>query len=311
MHEHDQSADAPTTMQAVRLVTPGIAGLVVEELETPRVAAAEALVRVHAAAITRDELDWPTDRLPATPSYELSGVVVAVGSDVDDFTSGDEVYGLTPFDRDGVAAEYAAVPASLLASKPGSLDHVEAAAIPLPALSAWQGLFEQGRLEEGQRVLIHGAGGGVGLYATQLARWRGAHVIGTTSPATLESARRFGAHELLDQSARLDDLEPLDLVFDTVGGEALAGAASIVRPTGRIVSVAAEPPKTASAGVEAIYFVVRPDREQLAELTRLVDAAELRTAIDSVFALRDAQAAFERSMSRGKSGKVVLRVVDG
>lgn len=300
-------------MHAVRLRTPGVEGLALEQIEAPHALPGEALVRVHAAAITRDELDWPTDRLPATPSYELSGVVIAVGPDVEVPAPGDEVYALTPFERDGVAAELALAPAHLLAPKPATLDHVEAAAVPLPALSAWQGLFEHGRLEEAQRVLIHGAGGGVGLYATQLARWRGAHVIGTASTSTHESASRFGAHELLDRTAGLEDvLDPVDLVFDTAGGEALAGSASLVRGGGRIVSVAEEPP-TVAAGkpVEAIYFVVRPDREQLVELTGLVDAGALRPAIDSVFPLHDARAAFERSLARGKSGKVVLRVHEG
>ena len=141
----------------------------------------EALVRVHAAAITRDELEWPLDRLPAIPSYELSGVVAALGPVVGDVAVGDAVYALTAFDRDGVAAEYAAVPAALLAPKPRRLDHVESAAVPLAALSAWQGLFEHGGLEAGERVLIHGATGGVGHFATQLARRRGAYVTATTS----------------------------------------------------------------------------------------------------------------------------------
>ncbi len=166
-------------MRALRLHSPGVEGLALDEIEAPGVASGEALVEVHAAAITRDELEWPVDRLPAIPSYELSGVVVEVASDVRGVAAGEGVYALTPFDRDGVAATYAAVPADLLARKPAALDHVESAAIPLAALSAWQGLFDHGRLEAGQRVLIHGAAGGVGHFATQLARGRGAHVIGT------------------------------------------------------------------------------------------------------------------------------------
>jgi hypothetical protein len=141
-------------MLAVQLHAPGLDGLAVEEIETPRARAGEALVEVHAAAITRDELEWPVDRLPAIPSYELSGVVVDVADDVQAVAVGDAVYALTAFDRDGVAAAYAAVPASLLAPKPSTLDHVESATIPLPALSAWQGLFDHGRLEPGHRVLV-------------------------------------------------------------------------------------------------------------------------------------------------------------
>jgi NADPH:quinone reductase-like Zn-dependent oxidoreductase len=290
-------------MQAVRLHSPGLDGLRLDELDVPQVRAGEALVEVHAAAITRDELEWPVDRLPAIPSYELSGVVEAVAGDVE-VAVGEPVFALTEFDRDGVAAAYAAVRASLLAPKPSTVDHVASAAIPLAALSAWQGLFDHGRLEGDQRVLIHGAAGGVGHLATQLARWRGAHVIGTASPGSMEAARAYGAHEVFD---RLEEaLAPVDLVFDTVGGPLLQGSPAMVRPGGRLVSVAEEPPVT--EGIEASYFVVEPNREQLVEIARLVDEGVLRPAIDSVFPLAEAAAAFERSLAGGKRGKVVIRV---
>jgi NADPH:quinone reductase-like Zn-dependent oxidoreductase len=232
-------------------------GLKVEEIETPSPRRGEVLVRVHAAAITRDELEWPVDRLPAVPSYELSGVVV---------DSGEEVYALTPFDRDGVAAEYAVVPADVLAPKPRRLRHVEAAALPMGGLTAWQALFVHGRLASGERVLITGASGGVGHIAVQLARHAGATVV--------ESG-------------------PVDLVFDTRGGEV---------PTGeRVVTIAEEIPG-------GIYFIVEPNHEQLRELTALVDAGRLRAEVDSVFPLTDARSAFERVAARGKRGKVVLEV---
>ena len=303
----------PATMRAVLLRTPGGPNeLVLEEIETPRPEAGEALVRVHAAAITRDELEWPTDRLPAIPSYELSGVVAAAASDVEDVAVGDPVYALSGFDRDGAAADYVALPASLLAPKPRTLDHIESAATPLAALSAWQGLFEHGRLEAGQRVLIHGAAGGVGHFATQLARSRGAYVIGTASSGNVENARSFGAHEVLDHtSAPFEQaLDPVDLVFDTFGGDLLERSPAVVRDGGRLVSIAEEPPESSEARIDAVYFVVEPSLEQLVELTRLVDSGDLRPAIDSVFALADARAGFARSMAAGKRGKVVLRVVD-
>jgi NADPH:quinone reductase-like Zn-dependent oxidoreductase len=230
-------------------------GLKVEEIETPVPQPGEVLVRVHAAAITRGELEWPVDRLPAIPSYELSGVVV---------DSGEEVYALTPFDRDGVAAEYAVVPAAVLAPKPSQLSHVEAAALPMGGLTAWQALFVHGRLVSGEQVLITGASGGVGHIAVQLARHASATVV---------------------------DSGPADLVFDTRGGDI---------PTGeRVVTIAEETPG-------ATYFVVEPDHEQLTQLTTLVDAGELRTEVDSVFPLTEAQAAFDRVASRGKHGKIVL-----
>ncbi|MEP6477326.1 MAG: NADP-dependent oxidoreductase [Actinomycetota bacterium] len=313
MSEQGESSDGiGPTMRAIRLHAPGEADdLRLETVETPHVGAGEALVRVHAAAITRDELSWPLDRLPAIPSYELSGEVVDLPPGVDAVAVGDPVFALTAFDRDGAAAEYVAVPAALLAPRPRTLDHVSSAAIPLAGLSAWQGLFDHGHLEPGQRVLIHGAAGGVGHLATQLARWSGAHVIGTASAHSMEAARGFGAHEVIDGTdARLaGDLEPVDLVFDTVGGELLQRSPAVIRPGGRLVSVAEEPPET-PAGIETSYFVVEPNRDELAELARLADEGELRPAIDAVFPLADAPAAFERSDARGKRGKVVLRVAD-
>jgi NADPH:quinone reductase-like Zn-dependent oxidoreductase len=254
-------------VRAVRLHSTGLA---IEELETPRPQEGEALVRVHAAGITRNELTWPVDRLPAIPSHELSGVVADVGPGVDDVAPGDAVFGLTPFDRDGVAAEYAAVPAAVLAPRPASLTHVESAALTLAGLSAWQGLFEHGALGDGERVCVLGAHGGVGHLAVQLA------------------------HDRLAAAG-----EPCDLVFDTVGGEALARSIGVAP---RVVSIAEEVDG-------AFYFVVEPSRVQLVELARLADSGGLRPAVDSVFPLDEAVAAFSRLAERGKRGKVVLQVV--
>src|ERR687891_685416 len=276
-------------VRAVRLTE---SGLQLEQIDTPEPGAGDALVRVRAAAITKDELEWPVDRLPAIPSYELSGEVAALGPDANGVAVGDEVYALADFGRDGAAADFAVVAAALLAPKPRSLDHVASAAIPLAALGAWQGLSDHGRLEAGQRVLILGATGGVGHFATQLARHRGAHVIAAASDA---DARR----------ERIEDaVEPVDLVFDTVGGELLERAPTVVHAGGRLVSVATEP------APPGIYFVVEPNREQLEKITRLVDEGELRPQIDSVYLLEEARAAFERSLAPGKRGKVVLRVSD-
>ena len=292
-------------MRAIRLRTAdGPDGLVVEEIATPQPGAGEALVRVHAAAITRDELEWPVDRLPATPSYELSGVVVAAGPGVENPVVGEAVYALTAFDRDGVASDYAIVPSELLAPKPRQLSHVESAAVPLAALSAWQALFDHGQLAAGQRVLIHGATGGVGRFATQLARERGAHVIATVSSRNVETARALGADEVIDHTTtRFEDaIEPVDLVFDTAGGDQLQRSPAVLREGGRLVSVAEETPDG------GVYFVVEPNREQLLEIGKRVDAGALRPAVDEVFELPDARAAFERSLARDTRGKVVLRV---
>ena len=297
-------------MRAVRLRPPGgIDALTVDEIEVPQPGPGEALVRVHAAAITRDELDWPTDRLPAIVSYELSGVVEEVAADGGDVAFGDNVFALTPFDRDGVAAEFALVPTAFLAPKPVGLSHVESAALPLAGLTAWQGLFVHGELQPGERVLILGAAGGVGHLATQLAAWRGAHVIGTASSGATQLARGFGAEQVLDPTAPfVGSIEPVDLVFDTVGGDALARSADVLREGGRLVAVAEEPPPEIAERVDTTYFVVEPDRQQLVELAKLANDGILRPAIDSVFPLKDARAAFDRVMSSGKRGKVVIEV---
>ena len=293
------------TMQAIRLTAPGgPEQLTVERIPRPQAGAGEVLVRVHAAALTRDELEWPLDRLPAIPSYELSGVVEAAGPGAEGLSQGDEVLALTAFDRDGAAAEYAVVPASLLAPKPADLSHTEAAVIPMPGMTAWQGLFDHGGLEAGQRVLIHGATGGVGQAATQLARWRGAHVIGTVTGAEDAAwARELGADEAIDHTVtRFEDaIEPVDLVFDTAGGERLERSRAALAPGGRLVAVAEE-------GNDADYFVVEHDGEQLKRLAELAGSGELRVAIDSVLPFARFREAFERLAARGKRGKVVLEV---
>jgi NADPH:quinone reductase-like Zn-dependent oxidoreductase len=251
-------------MRAVRLHDHGLS---VDEIDVPRPGAGEALVRVHAAGITRDELSWRIDRLPAIPSYELSGVVAELGHGTDDIAAGDEVFALMPFDRDGAAADYVVVPAAELAPKPQRLSHAESAALTLAGLSAWQGLFDHGALRDGERVRVLGTKGGVGHLAVQLA---GDALVGRD--------------------------QPCDLVFDTAGGDALAAA---IGSAPRIVSVAEE-------ADHVTYFIVEHNRGQLIELGRRADAGELNTTIDSTFSLEDAPAAFARVAERNKNGKVVL-----
>jgi NADPH:quinone reductase-like Zn-dependent oxidoreductase len=291
-------------MRVVRLRAPGgPEHLAVEEAERPDPGRGEALVRVHAAAITRGELEWPGDRLPAIPCYELCGVVEEAEAGVTDVAAGQKVFALTPFDHDGVAADYTALPAELLVPTPRALDDAESAAIPLPALAAWQGLFEHGRLGAGERVLIRGASGAVGGFAVQLARAHGAYVIGTAWGASLGLVRELGAHEAVDAATRFEEtMEPVDLVFDTAGGERLRWSVAILRAGGRIVSVAEEPPD------DGVYFVVKPNREQLISIARLADAGELRPPPVDVYPLASAREAFAHSLERGQPGKVVLDV---
>jgi NADPH:quinone reductase-like Zn-dependent oxidoreductase len=291
-------------MRVIRLCAPGgPEQLAVEEGDRPEPGPGEALVRVHAAAITRDELQWPVDRLPAIPSHELCGVVEKAGADSAAVAAGDKVFALTPFDRDGVAADYTALPAELLVSSPRTLGDAESAAIPLPALTAWQGLVDHGRLGADERVLILGASGVVGGFAVQLARARGAHVIGTASAANLGLVRQLGAHEAIDAATPFEGaVEPVDLVFDTAGGERLRRSAAVLRAGGRLVSVAEEPPDG------GVYFIVEPNREQLMSIARLVDAGELRPPSVDIFPLASAREAFARSLERGRPHKVVLDV---
>jgi NADPH:quinone reductase-like Zn-dependent oxidoreductase len=204
------------------------------------------------------------------------------------------------------------VPEDVLAAKPRTLDHIETAALPLAGLSAWQGLFDHGRLEPGQRVLIHGGTGCVGALAVHLARVRGAHVIATASPPNLDAARELGAHEVIDHTAtRFEDhLDPVDLVFDTAGGERLKRSPAVLREGGRLISIAAEPPPDKERDIIALYFVVEPNREQLSELAKLADERRLEVAIDRTYPLADARAAFERSLARQGRGKVVLGIAD-
>lgn len=295
-------------MKAIRLHHPGGAeSLRLEEIPTPVPDATEVLVRVHAAALTRDELSWPVDRLPAIPSYELSGVVVDGQGDL----HGQAVYALTDFGRDGVAAEYSAVPVGQLSPKPESLTHTQAAAVPLPGLSAFQGLFDYGRLAKNERVLIHGGAGGVGAYAVQLARLHGAYVIATASTSRVETARSLGADEVIDhETTDFTTIDPVDLVFDAAGGDRLVRSPHVIEAGGRLVSVVEEPPMEAcgKAGIEATSYLVENRPDQLAELTKLADTGRLRVLVDRTYPLSDAVDAFRRLQTGEGHGKIVLTV---
>jgi len=279
----------------------------VEEVPTPSPADDEVLIRVRAAAITRDELTWPSGRLPATPSYEVSGEVVSLGKAASDFAVGDAVYGMTLFDRDGAASEFFAAPQRVFARKPTNLDDATSATVPLPALSAWQALFDHGLLESGQRVLVHGATGAVGQFAVQFARRAGAHVIATASADNLEAAREIGADEVVDRATPYEaPLAPVDLVFDAAGGDAAERSIGLVAPGGRLVSIIDEPPQ--APDVTALFFIVEPHREELDQITELVESGGLRLPPHVVFALDDATVAFEASLDRTHRGKVVFGI---
>jgi NADPH:quinone reductase-like Zn-dependent oxidoreductase len=297
--------------------------LTVERAPVPALAAGEVLIEVHAAAITFDELTWPetwvrdgTDRTPIIPSHEVSGVVAAVASDVDDLAVGDEVYGLIRFDRDGAAAEYVAVPAADLAVRPATVSHQVSAALPLAGLTAWQALVDHAKVTSGEKVLVLGGGGGVGALTVELAADLGGEVTTTVrSDAARDLATDLGAGHVID--TRTADFAAqdtaYDVVVDTVGGSTLERAFTVLRPGGRLVTLSAPPPAGIADAfeVQATFFIVVPDRAQLARLGALVDEGRLHVTIANVFALRDGRAAFESGRLRPRRpGKTVLMVRD-
>lgn len=304
-------------MKAVRIhERGGSEGLVLEDAPDPRPATGDVVVRVRAAGFVPDELDWPgtwvdragRDRTPSIPAHDVAGVVAEVAYGTAGFAVGDRVFGLTDWHRDGAAAEYVAVEARDLARMPDSLGFTEAAALPLAGLTCWQALFVHGGLEPGRTVVVHGGGGGTGSLAVRLARDAGAHVIATGRGGAAEVATAMGAHAFVDlEDQRFEDaVEPVDLIFDTIGGDLLARSASRVRPGGALVSITAPPP-VEPAGGRAVYFIVEPDRGQLAEIAERAGAGRLRAHVGAVRPLAETREAFEAKHA-GVPGKVVIEV---
>ena len=293
--------------------------LAYEEAPQPHPGEGEVLVRVHAAGVIHTELSWVPTRttrtgeprpLPVIPGHEFSGEIVAVGAGVRDVGVGDLVYGLNDWYHDGASAEYCVARVADIAHKPASVDHVQAAATPISALTVWQGLVERAGLAAGQRVLIHGAAGGVGSFAVQLARIFGAHITGTASAANLDFVRSLGADAVIDYRAeRFEDVvREVDVVFDTVGGETLERSWGVLKVGGRLVTVAASGEQTTDERIRAAYFIVEPRRTQLAEIAGLIDGGALGPVVGAVFPLAEARQAYQHKPGHGK---VVLRVVDG
>src|SRR5678810_716029 len=249
----------------------GTAGMTLGERPEPQAAINDVVVQVHASGFVPTELTWPstwTDRLnrertPTIPGHELAGVVTAVGYGTTGLSVGQRVFGLTDWTRDGTLAEYVAVEARNLAPLPGDVDFTVGAALVMSGLTAWQGLFEHGRLRAGQSVLVHGAAGAVGSMVTQLAREFGAYVIGTGRAADRQKALDFGAQEFVDlDNDVLEDVGGIDLVFDVIGGDIGKRSARLIRAGGTLVSVVG-PVEVGPANGFAIDFVVESDRAQL------------------------------------------------
>src|SRR5690348_2190882 len=294
--------------------TAGTAGMTLVERPEPEAAVNDVLVEVHASGFTPGELTWPgtwTDRLgrdrtPSIPGHEVAGVVSALGYGTRGLAVGQRVFGLTDWTRDGTLAEYVAVEARNLAPLPGDVDFAVAASLPISGLTAWQGLFVHGRFQAGQSVLVHGAAGGVGSMATQLAREAGAYVIGTGRAADRQTALDFGAHEFVDlDNDTLEEVGGVDLVFDVIGGDIQKRSAKLIRAGGTLISIVG-PAEAPPAGGLAVDFVVEADRAQLSEIVQRVRDGRLRTNIGNVSTLDDAVAALNPTERR--RGKTIIHV---
>ncbi|HVU28799.1 MAG TPA: NADP-dependent oxidoreductase [Sphingomicrobium sp.] len=292
----------------------GAAGMKLAERPEPQPAINDVLVEVHASGFVGTELDWPStwtdrlghDRAPTIPGHEFAGVVTALGYGTTGLSVGQRVLGLTDWYRDGTLAEYVAVEARNLAPLPGDVDFTVGASVPISGLTAWQGLFDHGRLRSGQRVIAHGAAGAVGSMVTQLAREFGAYVIGTGRAADRGRAIDFGANEFVDLDGQsLEDVGEVDLVFDVIGGEVQKRSARMVRRGGTLVTIVGPAEEHPTDGL-AIDFVVEPDRAQLDEIVQRVRDGRLRTNIGTVASLDDAVATF--NSAERHVGKTVIRI---
>jgi len=292
----------------------GATGMRLMDRPEPTPAINDVLVRVHAAAYVPTELDWPStwvdragrDKSPSILGHDVAGVVTALGYGTTGLSVGQRVFGITDWHRDGTLAEFVAVESRNLAPLPGDVDFAVGASLPISGLTAWQGLFQHGRLRSGQTVLAHGAAGAVGTMVTQLAREAGAYVIGTGRAADREKALDYGAHEFLDlETDDLDELGRVDLVFDVIGGAIQEKSARLIRPGGTLVTI------TGLGGVRpedglSVDFVVESVPSQLTEIVQRVRDGRLRTNIDDIAPLDDAIAALNPSGRR--KGKTVISI---
>jgi NADPH:quinone reductase-like Zn-dependent oxidoreductase len=292
----------------------GTAGMRLLERPEPPAAINDAIVQIHASGFVPTEMEWPStwtdrrnrNRTPSIPGHELAGVVTALGYGTTGVSVGQRVFGIADWHRDGTLAEYVAIEARNLAPLPGDVDFTVGASLPISGLTAWQGLFDHGRLRAGQSVLAHGAAGAVGTMVTQLAREAGAHVIGTGRAADRQKALDFGAQEFVDlDNEALEDVGAVDLVFDVIGGDIQKRSAGLVRAGGALVTVVG-PAQARPADGLALDLVVESDRAQLREIVQRVRDGRLRTNIGNVAALGDAVAAL--NPTERLDGKTIIRI---
>ena len=287
------------------------------ERPVPKPGQGELLIRVRAAGVITTELQWePTTQKPdgsprkhAIPAHEFSGDVCARGDGVEDIAVGESVFGMNDWYQEGALAEYCVAPAASVAYKPKSLSYEQAATVPIGALTAWQGLTSHGHLRSGERVLIHGGAGSVGLFAVQFAKTLGAHVIATASAATIPLVKKLGADEVIDyRGPRFDlHLRDIDLVLDTVGGEILERSWNVLGPSGRLITVVSDIPSDAPQRAKGTFFIVQPDGKRLAEIAALLDSGKLLTFVKNAASLKEAELAYTNSLPPGLGyGKTVV-----
>jgi NADPH:quinone reductase-like Zn-dependent oxidoreductase len=289
----------------------------VEDVPVPGINADEALVRVYASGV--NPVDWKiregkmTERpLPFIPGWDFSGIIEETGANVSNFKKGDAVYTRPDVKRDGTYAEYVAVKANELAYKPATVDHITAAAIPLAGLTAWQCLFEHGQLEAGQKVLIHGASGGVGTFAVQFAKWKGAYVMATASEENHAFLKELGADEVIDYHTPdyENTLTSVNLVLDTIGGDTQKRSLKFIMPGGILVTTL-KPENTAAfeeKGIRLISMYTATKPEDLNAIAKLVDEGKVKPVIAKVLPLEQAAKAHEISQKGHVRGKIVLKV---
>jgi len=292
----------------------GPAGMTLVERPEPSPAINDVIVEIHASGFVPTEAGWSStwtdragrDRAPSILGHELAGVVTSLGYGTTGLSVGQRVFGLADWHRDGTLAEYVAIEARNLAPLPGDVEFTVGASLPISGLTAWQGLFQHGRVQAGQRVLAHGAAGAVGTMVTQLAQEAGAWIIGTGRAADRQKALDFGAHEFVDlEHDRLEDVGSVDLVFDVIGGEIQRRSAGLIRAGGILVTITG-PAEARPADGLAIDFVVEADRVQLSEIVQRVRDGRLRTNIGAVAPLDDAVAALNPTERR--QGKTIIQV---
>lgn len=293
--------------------------LIPAEVPKPAPREGEVLIRVRATGVTPSELQWyPTThtkeggvRTQAIPGHEFSGEVAEIGRSVGSLKVGDEVYGMNDWFADGATAEFCVTKPENIALKPKWLCYEEAASVPIGALTAWQGLEDRAKVQKGERVLIHGAAGGVGVFAVQLARFCGAYVIATASARKKRFVTQLGAKEVIDYTeTRFEEkVGPVDIVFDAVGGETLARSWGVLKAGGRMVTIASDSESAADPRVKNAFFIVEPNQKQLMEVAEQLDDGTLQAFFSAVVPLEDAAAAYGRTLGYKQGyGKVVISV---